>query len=309
MKIIKFNNNSYIVGGRIEIGENFKIGNNTIIRATNCIIGSNVNIGNNNEFLIGERLEIGNNTVIGSQNSVTGRVVDLGQYVYWDNSVTVGQGGKYGPNSRLQIGSYTMVCAKITLNLSDSIKIGDNVGLGEEVQIWTHGAYLSILDGFPADFGPVEIGNNVWLPSRSIILPNRKIGNNVVVGINSVINKDIPGGALAAGIPIKILKENFYPNFDNTRNKLIILDIIKDYEKIIIYKDLSTKLEFIPALNMIKCNRVKFDLNNMDILGELGPEEQDFRDYLRRRGVKFFNGDPFSSILPREYVNLLDVKL
>jgi acetyltransferase-like isoleucine patch superfamily enzyme len=309
MKIKKFNNGSYIIGKNIEIGENFKIGSNTIIRATNCIIGNNVNIGDNNNFLVGEHLALGSNTLIGSLNNVTGRVIDLGQYVYWDHGVTVGHGGKFSPNSKLLIGSYTMICAKITLNLSDSIKIGTNVGLGEEVQVWTHGAYLPILEGFPADFGPVEIGNNVWLPSRSIVLPNRKIGNNVVVGINSVINRNIPDGALAAGIPIKILKENIYPDVDHSRNKSIIFEIIEDYKILMTYKEISSKLRFIPEQNIIICNGVKFDLNTMDIVGELGAEEQDFRDYMRRRGIKFFNGDPFSSILPREYANLLNVKL
>jgi len=47
--------------------------------------------------------------------------------------------------------------------------------------IWTHGAWLDILKGFPADFGPVKIGNDVWLPARSIVLPNVTIGNNLKV--------------------------------------------------------------------------------------------------------------------------------
>ena len=59
-------------------------------------------------------------------------------------------------------------------------------GIGADVMIWTHGAWLDITQGFPSDFGPVKIGNNVWLPARSIVLPNVSVGDNVVIGINSI---------------------------------------------------------------------------------------------------------------------------
>ena len=63
--------------------------------------------------------------------------------------------------------------------------------------IWTHGAWLDITQGFPSDFGPVKIGKNVWLPARSIVLPNVTIGDNVVVGINSIVNRSLPDGCLS----------------------------------------------------------------------------------------------------------------
>ena len=61
------------------------------------------------------------------------------------------------------------------------------------------------------DLGPVHIGRNVWLPARSIVLPNVCIGDNVVIGINSIINRDLPDGCFAAGSPCKVIKENVYP--------------------------------------------------------------------------------------------------
>jgi acetyltransferase-like isoleucine patch superfamily enzyme len=108
-----------------------------------------------------------------------------------------------------------MVVGKCILNLSDKVTIGEYVGIGGEVNIWTHGAYLSMLEGIPTRYGPVTIGNCVWLPARSIVLPNVTVGSNVVIEINSLINKDIPDDCLAAGIPAKIIKENCYPKVDN----------------------------------------------------------------------------------------------
>lgn len=87
------------------------------------------------------------------------------------------------------------------------MEIGDNCGIGADVMIWTHGAWLDITQGFPSDFGPVKIGDNVWLPARSIVLPNVTIGNDVVIGTNSLVNRSLPSGCLAAGLPCKVIKK------------------------------------------------------------------------------------------------------
>ena len=42
----------------------------------------------------------------------------------------------------------------------------------------------------------------------SKILGPIKIGDNVVIGANAVVVKDIPSGSLVVGIPAKIIKSN-----------------------------------------------------------------------------------------------------
>lgn len=306
MQIQRFENGSYIIAERLQLGHNVQIGPHTTIRATECIIGDDVTIGTHNSFLVGQRLEIGALTTIGSHNNLTARTIKLGEYVFWDSHITVGHGGKFSPDAHLTIGSYSMICARITLNTNHRIDIGAYVGIGEDVAIWTHGSFLPILEGFPADFGPVSIGHHVWLPARTTVLPNRRIGNNVVIGTNSLINKDLPDGCLAGGIPVKILRENVYPNENVTRDAQLIRQILQDYEKLAIYKDLQVSLQYSEEQRRINCNEVVFDLAVMQTHGTFTNTEEDFRDYLRRRGIKFYTGKPFSSIIPEEYRHLLN---
>jgi acetyltransferase-like isoleucine patch superfamily enzyme len=40
-----------------------------------------------------------------------------------------------------------------------------------------------------------------------VVMPGIKIGNNVVVGSNSVVTKDIPSNSIAAGNPCRVLKD------------------------------------------------------------------------------------------------------
>ncbi len=169
--------------------------------------------------------------------------------------------------------------------------------------IWTHGAWLDITQGFPSDFGPVKIGKNVWLPARSIVLPNVTIGNDVVIGINSIINRSLPSGCFAAGSPCKVIKENVYPK-KLSRSELsdITHGIIDDWLELIKYK--LGKIDF----------SIVYEMNNHEIIlnidgkitiynivdktmeGGNGYIEEDLRDYLRRRGIKIYNGEGFKSI-------------
>ena len=166
--------------------------------------------------------------------------------------------------------------------------------------IWTHGAWLDVMQGFPADFGPVKIGNNVWLPARSIVLPNVEIGDNTVIGIGSVINRSIPKGCFAAGSPCKVIKENCYPKELTDSEKYSILEnIIKDYIKLLEYKKLKAGIEVEPnKLTLIRKNKQQtiFDIENRTISGHEDELSEDLRDYLRRRGIKIFTDKKFKSI-------------
>lgn len=53
------------------------------------------------------------------------------------------------------------------------------------------------------------IGNDVWIGKNALILGGINIGDGAVIGAGSVVCKDIPPYAIAAGNPIKILKYRF----------------------------------------------------------------------------------------------------
>ena len=52
----------------------------------------------------------------------------------------------------------------------------------------------------------VTIGDHVWVGGNVVILPGVTIGNNVVIGAGSVVTKDLPDNALAAGNPCRVLR-------------------------------------------------------------------------------------------------------
>lgn len=63
-------------------------------------------------------------------------------------------------------------------------------------------------------FRPIRIGDNVMIGTRTIIMPGVTIGSNVIIAGCSVITKDVPDGAVVAGIPAKQIStvEKFVEN-------------------------------------------------------------------------------------------------
>lgn len=81
------------------------------------------------------------------------------------------------------------------------ISIGDNSIIGYNATILTHEFLVKEYCK-----GPVEIGAGVLIGSNVTILPGVRIGDGAVVGAGSLVNCDIPPGALAAGVPARIMK-------------------------------------------------------------------------------------------------------
>lgn len=49
------------------------------------------------------------------------------------------------------------------------------------------------------------IGNNCYIGPGAKIFGKIKIGDNVAIGANAVVNKDFPDGVTIAGVPAKIV--------------------------------------------------------------------------------------------------------
>lgn len=89
------------------------------------------------------------------------------------------------------------------------IEIGNDVQITHGVIILTHGYDWSVLKGVYGDIlgscGKVTIGNNVFIGMNTIILKGVTIGDNVIIGAGSIVNRDVPDNCVVAGNPARVI--------------------------------------------------------------------------------------------------------
>lgn len=195
---------------RLVLGAGVTLGRALRIEGGDLALGDGVKIHRNGTIRVLDELRLGAFGTVGEGCEVMGRRVSIGQEFWILSHVKIGGGSAFEKYSRLDAGHYLHVGMHALINTARPVRIGDEVGLGTRTSIYTHGAYPSRLMGFPVDFAPVSIGDFSWLPG-AIVNPGVTIGKHCVIGVNSLVTRDVPDGCLAGGSPARVLRERCYP--------------------------------------------------------------------------------------------------
>ncbi len=59
--------------------------------------------------------------------------------------------------------------------------------------------------------GPIRVGHDVWIGTRTIIMDAVTIGTGAIVAAGSVVTKDVPPYAIVGGVPAKVIRYRFSP--------------------------------------------------------------------------------------------------
>jgi len=57
--------------------------------------------------------------------------------------------------------------------------------------------------------GPINIGHDVWIGARAVILSGVTIGNGAVIGAGAVVSRDIEPYSINVGVPTKKVRSRF----------------------------------------------------------------------------------------------------
>lgn len=109
----------------------------------------------------------------------------------------------YNPGTEVKIGAQTGFSGTV-IGAFAGITIGDRVKCGANTLI-TDGDWHPE-DPRSGEPRPVVIGNDVWLGVGVMVLKGAKIGDNVLIGANSVVTGEIPANVIAAGNPCKVIR-------------------------------------------------------------------------------------------------------
>lgn len=78
---------------------------------------------------------------------------------------------------------------------------------------WSHLTGKDVLvKTFAQVEGMTEIGNDVWIGDRVVIMSGVKIGDGAIIAAGAVVTKDVPPYAIVGGVPARVIKYRFDEN-------------------------------------------------------------------------------------------------
>ena len=160
--------------GLFNTGQFKHIGNNVILE-------DGVLVFHPENIILHSNIYVGHNTILKG---------------YYKNEMIIGAGTWIGQNS--------------FLHSAGGIEIGRAVGIGPSVKIMTSNHVIDNLNR-PVLYNPIELKKVILqdgcdIGIGSIVLPGVAIGQGAIVGAGSIVTKDVPDFAVAAGSPARILR-------------------------------------------------------------------------------------------------------
>jgi len=264
---------------------------NIDIRAAKIEVGEDVTFGRNIRIRLRGRFSIGERSRLGDDVEIMGNNVSIGADLFHSRGLRVGGGGRQHPNANLRIGDRCTIHNNF-INVCEEVIIGDDVGLSPEVSILTHGYWMSVLEGYPALFAGVSIGSGAIVGYRSLIMMGVSIGESCVIGAQSVVTKSTKPKCIYAGSPARFLKEIRPLGQDERRAR--VEHILAEYRAIAVYHGISPSISL--DYPLITVNDCRFDVEQLVFEGSEDEETDDFRDYVRKWGLRFYSKRPFKSV-------------
>jgi acetyltransferase-like isoleucine patch superfamily enzyme len=125
--------------------------------------------------------------------------------------VWVGDGTKIRCHEGVvEIGAKTVMGQECTISAYQRVRIGDECVIADRAMFidFDHGIVeverpIRQQGIYKRD---VEVGNNVWIGYGACVLRGVSVGDNSVIGTNSVVTKDVPANAVVGGIPARIIR-------------------------------------------------------------------------------------------------------
>jgi acetyltransferase-like isoleucine patch superfamily enzyme len=131
--------------------------------------------------------------------------VEFGRFVW------IGDGAKIRCHEgRVEIGRKTVIGQECTISAYQRVRIGEQCVIADRAMFidFDHGVVeverpIRQQGIYKRD---VEVGSNVWIGYGACVLRGVRVGDNSIIGTNSVVTKDVPANAVVAGIPARVIR-------------------------------------------------------------------------------------------------------
>lgn len=111
----------------------------------------------------------------------------------------------------LSLGRECFVGEECLIDLADAVILGDRVTLSARVTVMTHTnvgyADHPLQTRLPSRSAPVTLGEGCFVGAGATLLAGVTIGAQAIVAAGAVVERDVPPGAVVAGVPARPLSQ------------------------------------------------------------------------------------------------------
>jgi acetyltransferase-like isoleucine patch superfamily enzyme len=134
-----------------------------------------------------------------------GATVRFGRFVW------VGDGTKIRCHEgEVEIGEKTVLGQECTISAYQRVRIGEQCVVADRAMFidFDHSVAeverpIRVQGIYKRD---VEVGSNVWIGYAACVLRGVRVGDNSIVGTNSVVTRDVPANAVVGGVPARVIR-------------------------------------------------------------------------------------------------------
>ena len=139
-----------------------------------------------------------------------------GARVRFGRFVWVGDGTKIRCHEgEVVIGEKTVLGQECTISAYRRVRIGEQCVVADRAMFidFDHGAAeverpIRVQGIYKRD---VEVGSNVWIGYGACFLRGVRVGDNSIVGTNSVVTRDVPANSVVGGVPARVIRTREAP--------------------------------------------------------------------------------------------------
>ena len=200
------------------IGEGVRIEPGALIIAPTMRIGAMSTIGADSTIEC-DRLQLGRLVAFGKRTRVRCRALEIGDALWSKDDVLIGGGGSEEAGARLRAGDACFFGEGAYLNTCHPLTLGNEVCIGARAMLFTHSHWQSILRGYASTFGPIQVGDHVFIGNNAFVFPGVTIGPGATVMVNSFVGISVPPDTFVGGVPAQVIRHIARP----TREQQIAL--------------------------------------------------------------------------------------
>ena len=97
----------------------------------------------------------------------------------------------------------------VQITCGSTIEIGKDCAIGRDVVIRSYDGHQIIKDGYNIS-EPIKIGNHVWIGQGAQILKGVTIGDGAIIAAGAVVTKDVAPHTAVGGVPAKVINQEIY---------------------------------------------------------------------------------------------------